>query len=159
MSEFARHSIGIGMRATKSFFNVSKVTDKIDPIKRRFLFKFGAFTHTRAKRSIKPGGKKKTRSAPGEPPRTHTKFLPKGIKYAVDSVKESVVIGPIVRATRYGGPKILRTLEEGGMVSFVDIVKGKKKKFTHRMEARPFMGPAFESEKADISDTWRKAGG
>jgi hypothetical protein len=169
--------MSVGFRATAALFDTDKVTDRIDRVKRRFLFTFGAYVRTRARQSIKSGGKSNKRSKPGDPPKFHTPFLKKGILFAVNTSRESVVIGPVVVPTEHGGPGALSALEEGGMVSIREIVGGggggrnasgqfKKKKrlrFTGKMtrtriKARPFMGPAFEKEKANISTIWRKSG-
>lgn len=177
MSSIPGKSMSVGFRATAAFFNTDKVTDKIDRVKRRFLFTFGAYVRTRARQSIKSGGKSNKRSKPGDPPKFHTPFLKKGILFSVDTVKESVVIGPVVVPTEFGGPGALSALEEGGTVSIREIIgeqqggrnssgrftAKKKIRFTGRrtrtrIKARPFMGPAFEKEKANISEIWRKSG-
>jgi hypothetical protein len=163
-------AIGFKIKLVK--FNPKAVTSKTDRIRLRFLGKFGAFAMTTARRSIKSGGKKNKQSRPGEPPRTHVKFFKKAIRFAVDRGRHSVVIGPTIVPTQYGGSNILRSLEEGGSVTMREIAKprrrGKLKKdvirFTGKkvqktIRARPYMGPAFRKEKTKIADTWRKAGG
>tara|TARA_R110002051_G_C8684837_1_gene492268 strand:- start:467 stop:925 length:459 start_codon:yes stop_codon:yes gene_type:complete len=152
MSEFANRSIGVGMKATRAFFNVSRVTDRIDPVKRRLLFKFGGLTKTIARRSIRPGGKQNKVSSPGETPRYHkTTYFKKSIRFSVNKQKETVVIGPVGNPMK-GVPKLLQGLEYGG-----DFVSSKGKRF--KVSARPFMNPAFEKTKSKISELWSQSGG
>ena len=151
MSEFAKRSIGVGFRIGKVNFDASKVTDKIDPIKRRFLYKFGGLTKTIARRSIRPGGKGNKISKPGEAPRYHGRSLfKKQIVFNVNYQTENVMIGPMGKNSK--GGHLLGTLEYGG-----DAVSKKGKSF--RVEARPFMNPAFKTAKTKISKLWSEAGG
>lgn len=168
-------AIGFKIKLVK--FNPKAVTSKTDRIRLRFLGKFGAFAMTTARRSIKSGGKKNKQSRPGEPPRTHVKFFKKAIRFAVDRGRYSVVIGPTIVPTQYGGSSVLQALEEGGAVTMrelgragggrnkkgqfkkKDVIRFTGKKVQKTIRARPYMGPAFRKEKTKIADTWRKAGG
>ena len=165
-------TLGKGLKA--SFFDSKNVRKKMDPKKRRFLSKFGAFVRRTAKSSIKPGGKSGKTSDPGEAPRTQTKKgLRSSIYFYADRRRENVIIGPILIAGRKGGAEALQTLEEGGstMVEELILKKGKAagskfvresylrtgRKVRSRIEARPFMLPAFKAEKSTISTIWKKA--
>jgi hypothetical protein len=148
----------IGAKVKFAFFDSKAVTRRVDPKKKRFLSKFGAFTRRTARSSIKSGGKKNKTSAPGEPPRAHGKsLLKKGIFFGYDFRNESVVIGPVLRATD-GGRDAATAIEEGGNISFtVKGHDGKPVRKTATIAARPFMGPAFRENEAQISSIWKKA--
>ena len=70
-------------------------------------------------------------SAPGEPPRSHSRILPNSIYYAYDPVTKSVWIGPIAFKSRPG--EATGALEHGG------VSRGRY------VKARPFMKPAYDS--------------
>lgn len=156
--------------AKKFFFDRAAVKKTIDRRQVRFLSKFGAFVRIRSRRSIKPGGKKNRVSDPGEPPRSHTGLLKRNIWFSFSPQSMSVVIGPILFRGAAGGAEALEALEYGGRVTVderelqesgrlkgVWTRTGKKTQGT--IAARPFMVPAFETEKDNISDIWKKANG
>lgn len=163
-------AVGIGMKinAAKTQFFDRAVTSRVDPAKRKVLSKFGAFTATRAKRSIRQ--RKKT-SPPGKPPHSHTGLLRRFIFFAYEPNRESVVIGPALLNRRKNG-RALELLEYGGEVkgnAEVAItektrdkrgrssVNRRRIKVDRRVyQPRPFMGPAFEAEKAaSLPDIWK----
>ena len=78
-----------------------------------------------AYRSIRP---RKRPSAPGTPPHTQTKRLPRSLRYHVDRQREIAVVG--TDATRLG--KAGGAHEHGGLWH------------DRRLPARPFMAPALE---------------
>jgi hypothetical protein len=160
-------SLGIGMKAGIAFFDSKPVMRRLKPKQRKFFRKFGQYVKRRARTSMKPGGKKGKTSDPGDPPRYHTKFLRKGILYGMDMGTESVVIGP----KKYGRGNA-DVLEEGGMLKLFEkrnkdggvwrpmfgnrSLRPWEEKRTRRakVEARPYMAPAFEAEKKNISTIW-----
>jgi len=168
-------AIGFRVPAKKLFFNSKEIVERMDPKKRRFLSKFGAFVRRTARSSIKSGGKSRKTSRPGEPPRTQTKNGLKersSIQFWPDRRLENVIIGPILRQNRKGGPDALRTIEEGGSTMVEELVLksgSRRRKFDRddyirtgrrvraRIAARPYMFPAFENEKSQISEIWKKA--
>lgn len=171
----ASNPLGVGFKIKEVFFDRKGVINSLTKEKRKFLSKFGAFVRKRAKSSIRPGGKKKVGSLPGAPPRSQTGTLKRGIFFGFDRVAESVVIGPVVFPEAKGGAKALEALEYGGgSITFDEIrtfqsgrdKRGRFRKairqrtgrrLTKRIAARPFMMPAFEEEKQNISNIWRAA--
>jgi hypothetical protein len=77
-------------------------------------------------------------SSPGQPPHTHTRRLPRAIKYAVEKNRQMVVIGPDVMSFGTAG----RAHEHGGRY------KGE------RYPRRPFMRPALEKVKHRLPAFW-----
>jgi len=168
-----RNPLGIGMRPGLVFFNHKSIKKYTDRRTARFLSKFGAFVRRSAKSSIKPGGKSNKTSKPGEPPRSHTKALKSGIFFAYNKYNDSVIIGPVIVPTKYGGADALNALEEGGhIMGMIASVSGggrnnagqfQKKRFSNfrevklKIQARPFMKPAFEKEKSKINTIWKSS--
>lgn len=136
----------IDLRVKRFFFDRLAVLGKVDAATRRVLSKFGAFVWRSAKSSIR---KRKKPSAPGKPPSSHTGLLKKFIYFAFDPNRRSVVIGPVRLNRDEGVPPLL---EYGG------TAKRRKrggKMATVMYKARPYMGPAFEKEKASLPSLWR----
>lgn len=74
-------------------------------------------------------------SRPGKPPTDQTGRLKRSIRYDVDGQRKSVVVGPVGLASR--SRNAVKALEFGGVST---NSKGQQR----RVEARPFMRPAFE---------------
>jgi hypothetical protein len=191
--------------AKANFFDREVVTKAVDEGSREALSKLGAFTRTVAQRSIKQarrlkkeemspemqaqyeGAKVSDRpyksSEPGEPPRSRTKKLKRGILYAFDPASKSVVAG----AMKFSPSPAPSVLEYGGS-SEVDVIlapkrkqgrkateaqkaglakaraagklkRGKEKTKTARVAvkiaARPYMAPALEVVKPKIPDKFK----
>lgn len=143
--------IGFKLEAAKAnFLDRKKVTDAVGKAERRNLSKFGAFVRQRVRTSIR---KSKGTSSPGGPPHAHLSgpFSLRGsILFAWDGGNRSVVIGP----TLFSGSDPNNTppalLERGG-----DVVRKKGNKFSRlHYRPRPFMGPAFKKEKANLPAIW-----
>ena len=135
----------IGARIDKSmFFDTAKVKRAVSDGTRKVLSKFGAFVRTTARHSIR---KRKAVSQPGSPPSSHVGLLKKLIYFGYDKSRRSVVIGP----TALHGAEAPPLLEYGGRARRKDR-KGKAVMASYR--ARPFMGPAFEKEKAKLPALW-----
>ncbi len=140
------------------FFDRRGIISKLDRATRRVLSKFGAFVMTGARRSIR---KRKKSSAPGKPPSSHVGTLKRFILFGYDERRQSVVIGPYPlagpRSTQ--GPLALSALEHGGpTIIRVEMGRGRKRRKVLKrvnIEARPFMGPAFDAEKPKIAGMWR----
>jgi len=95
----------------------------------------GAAIRLTAKRSIR---KRKGPSPIGQPPHTHTRRLPRAIKYAVVKQKSLVVIGPDVESLGTAG----KAHEHGGAYK------------REHYKPRPFMGPALEKTKDRLPKLW-----
>lgn len=125
------------------FFDSAKVVKSVDAGTRRVLSRFGAFVRRTAKGGIR---KRKASSAPGSPPSSHTGLLKRFIFFGYDPSRRSVVIGP-TRLTENNRGDAPANLEYGGMATL--------NKSNIKIRPRPFMGPAFEKEKPNLSALWR----
>ena len=140
----------IGIVTRRMFFSTRAVMSKVDRSTRRVLSRFGAYVRTTARHSIR---KRKRPSRPGEPPSSHTGLLKRFIFFGYDRDRRSVVIGPERLGNKAGDAP--SALEYGGTSTVTEERRGKRKKRQTRIEARPFMGPAFEKEKPKLPAMWR----
>ena len=140
----------IGLDVKRMFFNSKTVRSKTDKATRRVLSKFGAFVRQTAKRSIR---KRKKASQPGKPPSSHIGLLKKFIFFGFDTVRRSVVIGPM-RLSQKGRGEAPSVLEYGGPVTMRPRRREGKRKRAH-IRPRPFMGPAMDKEKDQLPALWR----
>ena len=135
----------IGMVTKAMFFDQKAVLSATDRATRKVFSRFGAYVRTAARSSIR---KRKSVSAPGKPPSSHTGLLKKLIYFGYDASRRSVVIGPApLRGTAEAPP----LLEYGGRARRRDR-RGKVRTMNYR--ARPFMGPAFEQERPKLPAMW-----
>jgi hypothetical protein len=134
-------------KAKKFFFDTPRVMKAVDEGTRKALSKFGAFVRTRAKSSIRTS---KKISEPGQPPKSHTGLLKRFIYFAYEPVNRSVVIGPTL-LNQKTSRTALPALEYGGMTT-VSAGRRLKHKRRVRIEARPFMNPAFEKELKQVPE-------
>jgi len=132
--------------AKRAFFNAPKVMAATTAAERQVLSRFGAFVRQRARTSIRSHS---GTSAPGAPPFSHAGLLKRGILFAFDIERRSVVIGPVRLNGRSG--VALPLLERGGtspLLRHGQMVVG-----TYR--PRPFMQPAFAAELSKLPPLWR----
>jgi hypothetical protein len=129
--------------AKKFFFDRKKIKRRVDARTRKVLSKFGSFVRRSAKQSIRPSP---NTSLPGKPPFSHSGKLKRKIFFVFDPKRRSVVIGPIIYPGKSG--RALPALEHGGKTDMPsgDLVK---------IEARPFMGPAFQLNLPVVPSLWR----
>ena len=130
--------------AKKLFFDSAAVRKMLDEQSRRALSRAGAFIRQRAKTSIRS---RRTVSAPGSPPSSHTGDLKRLIWFVYDPGSQSVVIGPV----RFKQGEAPNLLEFGGTAKRQHR-GGKSAIATYR--PRPFMGPALEKEIPKLSALW-----
>jgi len=146
----------IRMVTKRMFFDRKAVTGAVGRATRKVFSRFGAFVRTAARSSIR---KRKRTSAPGEPPSSHTGLLKRFIFFGYDRQRRSVVIGPQrlnqktgdLPAGQAGAPE---ALEHGGITTFVEGLRGRRRKRRVKIKARPFMGPAFDKEKPKLPAMW-----
>ncbi|MEX0744244.1 MAG: hypothetical protein WD118_01470 [Phycisphaeraceae bacterium] len=144
--------IGMNINQAKSmFFDRPKVMRMIDRTTAKTFSRFGSYTRTVARNSMKKGGPGKV-SAPGNPPLYHTRLLKDGIYYAFDPAARSVVIGPV----RLNTPSPTGTsqtvpelLEHGGAV--------RRDGRLRMYRPRPYMGPARVAAEKKLPEFWRRA--
>ncbi len=134
----------------KVFFDRKVVTDALDKASREALKSAGALVMTIARRSMKSGGKKRRiKSRPGEPPRTHVGLVKRMLYFAYDRGSRSVVIGPQKLNIPNDVPNVL---EFGGVVIGPDR---SGKPVSQKIEARPFMGPAMRQAAPSLPKRWQ----
>ena len=142
--------IGFGLSEAKGlFFDSREVQDATTRAERKVLSRFGAFVRTRSRSSIR---KRKAPAPAGSPPSSHTGLLKRNIFFVFDPTWHSVVIGPIrLNGKRGSAPE---ALEHGG--TSVAVVGAKEHRQPERIEieARPYMGPAFEAELPGVPSLW-----
>jgi len=133
---------------------------------RRFLFKAGGSVRTTARRSMKKAKKVRTgpkrrdergkflkmkrrvdSSKPGQPPKSHTKRLKQGVRFAV--LPDRVLIGPVRAASKVQRSTLpgCALLEHGGPAVRKDRQGGPYKV---RYKPRPYMGPALEANQGEL---------
>jgi len=135
----------MNMRIKQMFFDRQAVLGAVDRATRSVLSKFGAFVRTAARHSIR---KRKAVSQPGSPPSSHVGTLRRLIFFGYDPARKSVVIGPTPLGSEVEAPPLL---EYGGRARRKNR-KGRNVTATYR--PRPFMTPAFESEKTKLPALW-----
>ena len=117
-------------------FDSRLIIRRAERANRSVLMRAGAFVRRRARSSMR---KRKTISAPGKPPSSHTGRLRGLILFGYDRQGESVVIGPRATGDR---DQAGETLEHGKTVTR----RQRRRRRRMRYRARPFMGPALEKE-------------
>jgi hypothetical protein len=160
--------VPFNIQAVKAtFLDRAEISGAIDAGTRRALSKFGAFVRRRSRSSIR---KRKKASKPGKPPSSHIGTLKNLIFFAFDPAVKSVVTGPVLSGKPSGAPE---TLEYSGAATIRERVKSARKarskaqakayrklvkdgrltpsarQYTTRVirvDARPFMNPAFQAE-------------
>jgi len=101
-----------------------------------------------AKRTGKPRPKRPLKSSdPGTPPRNQTGLLKKLIYFGFDTIRRSIVVGPLS-----AGPRQAGEIEAGGIVR---ITAGPNRGESKLMAARPFMGPAMNLNLPQLPAMWR----
>jgi len=137
----------------KFFFDRKAVTSRTDKATRKVLSKFGAYTRTRSRTSIR---QRKGTSRPGQQPYSHTGLLKDKIFFGYDPNKRSVVVGP--EKLRKGKGEAPRLLEHGGKTT-TRFFDSKRKKYGKprrvRVAKRPYMQPAFDTELKQLPPKWR----
>lgn len=138
--------IGMQLNQAKGlFFDRAAVTNAVDRAERKVLSKFGAFVRRGARSSIR---KRKATSQPGSPPSSHVGLLKQNIFFVYERERSNVVIGPILLNKGTDAPALL---EHGGSVTR----RRRKKRVRMTYRPRPYMGPAFETEKSKLPAMWR----
>ena len=150
--------IDINAKIIKSFDRVAKATKRASD---RVLRCSGAYVRKVVQNSIKRGkikDGKEVNSEPGNPPfywQQPGLNFKKSILFAVDSINESVVVGPIAK----GYNKIGNLHEFGGSqkVKVVDRETGKEKSVMATYPARPFMAPGLEKSQDKLAEFWENS--
>lgn len=132
--------------AKSNFFDRPKVMKAVDGARRRALSKTGAFVRRRAQTSMRT---RKIVSFPGQPPSAHVGLVRKLLFFGYDTVKQSMVVGPV--KINKGDGEAPRLLEHGGTVT--RILRGIARTFRYR--PRPFMRPALDKEISLMPQAWK----
>lgn len=154
---------GFGKTRFEMFFNRAAVTSAFDKKELTVLRRTGGFGRQKIRRSIRPGGKKGKKSAPGEPPRYHERgfvSLKDGVYFFADLNLGTVIIGPNKLTTKVrpmGKASGAQMLEEGGAGQIVSYrhnkrrpARSKRKSRIGHWRARPFIEPARAPIKAKM---------
>lgn len=155
----------VKLKMARVFFDKPAVLGAVDKATRQVLSRFGAFVRRTARQSIR---KRKGISKPGHPPSSHTGLLKQFIFFAYEPSRRSVIIGP-EKLTGRVGQTALPALEYGGESTTWDMVSRREhvndrgvyrvhrgKQYRQiRIQARPYMGPAFAKEKPKMPQMWR----
>lgn len=140
------------LRIKELFFDNARVLRAVDKAKRAVLSKAGAFIRQRAKTSIR---QRKGSAPPGQPPHSHTGLLRKFIFFGYDRSSDSVVVGPVPIKRSSEVPHVL---EFGGRTTVESYHprRGRVQRVRRRVtiDARPYMGPALEKERPNLSKQW-----
>ena len=148
--------IGMQLNQAKGlFFDQPAVMNAVDRAERKVLSRFGAFVRRGARSSIR---KRKAISQPGSPPSSHVGLLKRNIFFVYEPERSSVVIGPILLGKGTDAPALLEHggTAVGGLNRPSPVTRRRRKKpvrMTYR--PRPYMGPAFETEKPKLPAMWR----
>jgi len=134
--------------AKQAFFTSPAVTGAVDRATRKVLSKFGAYVRRGARSSIR---KRKRVSQPGKPPSSHSGLLKKFIFFGYDRAAQSVVVGPVALRSKAEAPELL---EHGGQVQR-RVGRRRPKVKVMRYRPRPFMAPAFDTEKPKLPAMWK----
>lgn len=146
--------------ATKLFFDRQSVIDRVGKARAKYLNRAGAMVRLAARRSIRKSDKI---SKPGEAPKSHGAHLLRDkILYALDKTNDDAMIGPAklnkpgtAPATlEHGGEAMMPTYkwERDAAGHVTRRVYTGKKQVT--IAARPFMGPALEKVRPQLSQLW-----
>jgi len=140
-------SIGVQAKVKTLFFDRERVRKMVDRKRRRALARTGGLTRTIARRSIR---KRKKISQPGRPPHSHEGSLKRGIFFAFEPRRRSVVIGPV----SHGNSDAPAALEYGGTTKFGTRAGPKR---TAKIRPRPYMGPALGKAQDTLAKELAKA--
>lgn len=146
--------------ATRLFFDREQVIARVGKARAKFLNRAGAMVRLTARRSIRKSDKT---SEPGEPPKSHGEHLLRDkILYALDTSRDDAMVGPAKLNKPGTAPA---TLEHGGEATIDTFTwerdaaghvtrrsRTGKKRIT--ITARPFMGPALEKVRPQLSKLW-----
>ncbi len=167
-------------KAKEFFFDRDKVKAAMDAATARALAQSGYYLMKAAQWSIKD---RKTPSLPGNPPHSHTGALRRNILFSADTLRDTVVIGPIKlnqvsfdskdhRPIAGTVPSVLEfsgqiTVKEvryrGGKWQRADLrsrrrLAGAEMRYRNAtVAARPFMGPALQKNLSRIPAQWQNA--
>lgn len=164
------------IKVTKLFFDAPAVLRAVDRARRQVLSKQGAFLRTRARSIIRP---RKTASAPGEPPHSHTGILRRFLYFSFDPATRSVVVGPartnqvffdkdrrpvtgtVPSVLEYGGQITIKEVHGHGRWQRADLrskrrLAGLKTRYrTVNIAPRPYMSTALALERRALPELWR----
>jgi hypothetical protein len=144
--------IGLKINQAKSYFRPTPILSASDRAVRRQLMRFGAYVRRRARSSIR---KRKRISRPGEPPSSHTGLLRKHIYFLYDPATQNVIIGPArLNQTIGNAPE---ALEVGGVSRIRRGSRRKPRTDRVRIQARPYMRPAFQAELPGLPKRFRNS--
>ena len=143
---------------TKMFFDRPHVMRRVDQKTGRVLARTGAFGRQVMRRQMRPAGKKRKSSRPGEPPRTIVGTIKKLLFFGMAPNKKAVVIGPKKQSPPsghhlFGKESIPQLLDEGGREKLL-LPDGKRT--TADYLPRPFTDPVRPTITEKFRDLLRE---
>lgn len=136
----------VSFKVIKSSFITSDVLRTMTQKNAKYLVRAAALTRQVVRRSMKPGGKKRIRSKPGEPPRSQRNpLLRKMFFFWLAQDRESIVVGP---AALYRNGAVPDVLEFGGAPD-----AGWSRGVVQA--PRPYMRPGLEVAEEQFPAIWR----
>ncbi|TXH48571.1 MAG: hypothetical protein E6Q97_24500 [Desulfurellales bacterium] len=163
--------------ARAGFFDSEKVVRLVDKANRKNLSKAGAFVRQTARNSIR---RRKGSSKPGQAPTNITGTLKRFLFFAYDTGTKTTVVGPAATNQVFfngaGQPvrgTVPQVLERGGSIQLLEvqwsdgvwrradlrsrrrIAEKPQRMRTVRIEARPYMGPAYTANEKKIALLWK----
>lgn len=149
-----------------AFIDRAAVGRTMDRVTRGFFARFGGYTRSVIRRSLRKYSGKA--SAAGSAPKSRRGFIKRNTFFTIDPTTGSLVVGPAA----IGGlrSETLRVLEEGGTVrrKVGRRRRGKNGRFNgpdHRetqsvdIDARPYVDPAWNKAKQMQDTFWSQAAG
>tara|TARA_Y100000593_G_scaffold15119_1_gene29362 strand:+ start:456 stop:1175 length:720 start_codon:yes stop_codon:yes gene_type:complete len=158
------------LKTNQLTFHEARFQRRAEKAIRTLLFRFGGYTqrvavnkfrHLRTRKWVDKGKvwwngepyRSWKYSKPGIAPFPHSKAIPAHIKFAVDTHRRNVIIGPTPRAQRimkileYGGPQTLllnyKKSKRGRLI--ISHRRSDQREMTVQYKARPFMRPAWQT--------------
>lgn len=135
MPAIARNAIGAEIR--RYWFDSEAVLSATTVAERKVFSRLGYMIMRDARQAIR---RRKRPSRPGESPTNQTSLLKRFIFFEYEPENHGVVSGP-ARLSGTDNSESPRTLEEGSA----------------RIDARPYMRPAYDRHRAKLPQMWRDA--
>lgn len=144
--------ISVSIKQAKIIFREQAVLTPVEKAKIRYVSQVGAFIRRDARSSMR---RRKTPSPPGKPPRVVDGLLKKFLFFIVDRQDPvAVTIGPSSFGEGFDAP---RALEFGGVVTRNVYARRRLRSMQVRLEARPYMQPAYDKTAGKLPDLFSKA--
>lgn len=144
--------INVNIKQAKLVFREQAVLTPLEKAKIKYVSQAGAFIRRDARSSMR---RRKKPSPPGKPPRVLIGFIKKFLFFIVDRQEPiSVTVGPAGFGEGYDAPS---ALEFGGVVTRKTFSGGRVRSMQVKLEARPYMQPAYNKTEQKLPSLFAKA--